>query len=413
MNWLNSTNAKEIGTLYLIFAVFAGMIGTVFSVLIRLELAAPGVQVLSGDHQLFNVIISAHAFIMIFFMVMPGLVGGFGNYFLPIHCGAPDYYKNLNIFFKNFYSISKINNNGESDLLYNNPNPNENKTLGPYIAGLFEGDGHIILSKANSSGKINYPYIAITFNNKDLPLINKLIELYGGRIRFKNKENAIVWIISKNKELFNIINLINGYLKTPKLIKFNDLIDWLNNKYQYSLPKYTYNQSEINSNGWLAGFIDADGSFKLRYTNKKIDQNTKKVLTKERIEVKFCLEQRQNLDYNNKIYSYKDILEKIHYFFGFTTNLKTSTHNINKTYWLIEVSSLDRLQILNQYLNKFSLLTSKQNDYKDWLKAYNLIKEKTHITEEGKLLITQLKKNMNKNREEFDWTHLKNLNNVQ
>nr|YP_009710554.1 cytochrome c oxidase subunit 1 [Amanita pseudoporphyria]QFZ98503.1 cytochrome c oxidase subunit 1 [Amanita pseudoporphyria] len=90
MNWLNSTNAKEIGTLYLIFAIFAGMIGTAFSVLIRLELSSPGVQFLQGDHQLFNVIISAHAFIMIFFMVMPGLVGGFGNYFLPIHCGSPD-----------------------------------------------------------------------------------------------------------------------------------------------------------------------------------------------------------------------------------------------------------------------------------------------------------------------------------
>jgi cytochrome c oxidase subunit 1 len=90
VNWLNSTNAKEIGTLYLIFSVFAGMIGTAFSVLIRLELSSPGVQYLQGDHQLFNVIITAHAFIMIFFMVMPGLVGGFGNYFLPIHCGSPD-----------------------------------------------------------------------------------------------------------------------------------------------------------------------------------------------------------------------------------------------------------------------------------------------------------------------------------
>jgi cytochrome c oxidase subunit 1 len=84
-----SSNAKDIGTLYLIFALFSGLLGTAFSVLIRLELSGPGVQYIA-DNQLYNSIITAHAILMIFFMVMPAMIGGFGNFLLPLLVGGPD-----------------------------------------------------------------------------------------------------------------------------------------------------------------------------------------------------------------------------------------------------------------------------------------------------------------------------------
>jgi len=393
--WFLSSNAKDIGTLYLIFALFSGLIGTAFSVLIRLELSGPGVQYIA-DNQLYNSIITAHAIIMIFFMVMPALIGGFGNFLLPLIVGGPDMANTKALLGINVHHV-KICDSSSSIISIDKINKNN---ISSYLAGLFEGDGHIWISKDNVKKKHN-PRFCITFSLKNEPLAKKLLGLIEfGHVRYKPKDNACVLIVSPVKGLKRIVDLINGELRTPKINQLFNLIDWLNNNHNSNIKKLPVNNKPLRDNSWLSGFIDADGSFSVQHT--KVENNAKK----RKVSCRLRIEQRM-LDPVTKI-SYFSVLNQIAKFLGckLLTRKQLSTNN---EYYTLAASNRKSLLVIVNYLELYPLFSSKYLDYKDWNKAVKLILTDKHYTEKGLIEIDLIRNNMNKNRTYFNWDHLSKL----
>jgi len=170
--WLLSTNAKDIGVMYIIFAGLSGIVGSALSFMIRKELSGGGEVYFLGNGHDYNVTITGHALLMIFFMVMPALIGGFGR------------------LFSQFTTLINKDNNHHS--------------FGPYLAGLIEGDGTIIVPDINKKANA---LIRICFPSHDKPLVNYLILKIGhGRINNPQKGNYLLLEISTYAGLYHIVN---------------------------------------------------------------------------------------------------------------------------------------------------------------------------------------------------------------
>jgi LAGLIDADG DNA endonuclease family protein/cytochrome c/quinol oxidase subunit I len=398
--WFLSSNAKDIGTLYLMFAVFSGLAGTAFSVLIRLELSSPGVQYIA-DNQLYNSIITAHAIVMIFFMVMPALIGGFGNFLLPLLVGGPDMAKQKDSSVRKYTYNSKVKFTGKRSYSTNKDfNNNRKIKLNSYLAGLFEGDGHIWLPKNNTKKKHN-PRFCITFGLKNEPLAKKLLEIIKyGFLRYKLKDNACVLVVSPVKGLKKIIECINGELRTPKIIQLHNLIDWINKNHSSNIVKFPLKKGNLDNDSWLAGFIDADGNFSIQHTKLENNAKKRKISCRLRIEQRMCEPISKN--------SYSDVLTEIAELLD--CNLKTRKQvSTGNEYFNITASSRKSLLIILTYFKSFPLYSSKYLDYKDWKEAVDLILKNDHYTEQGIIRIDFLKSNMNLKRTYFNWDHINDL----
>ncbi len=229
---------------------------------------------------------------------MPALIGGFGK--------------------RTSNTIKRYLNNGKSKQVNDDTQQSRifNK-FGPYLAGLIEADGSIAVHDKDSKTQKYRPQIIVVFNLADKPLGEKLAFItQAGKIYDKKKAGCILWQIQKKEDVKKIINLINGYMRTPKIEALHRAIDWFNQFDNCNIDCLNLDTSPIDSNSWLAGFSDGDANFSINLTDRK----KAGVVAGKRVQTFFRIELRQN--YHRDVAekqggaSYFNILTKISAFFS-------------------------------------------------------------------------------------------------
>lgn len=377
---------------------------------------------------------------------MPSLMGGFGNlrfkYLWPAinnntffsYCISSNFFSlrpNLSVWdsglhktYHNQVDINNISNSpGPQEILTNSvTNLKSNSLLGPYLAGLIEGDGTIAVHDAKSTALKYRPIIIVVFKKADLPLAEYLQNLTNcGSVYIKSDRGYILWQIQDIVGVYTIVDLINGYMRTPKIEALNRTIFWLNDyivrNQNSKLPSTKsilskiktleikgIDNSLVDSNPWLSGFSDADANFSIN-----IQQRSNKNAT--RVQLFYRLEIRQTyhrLNIEGEQVSYFAIMSKVASYLG-SNVLSRSRIKGDKQFYSFIVMAHNKVSLnkITDYFNKFPLLSSKHLDYLSWCYVLDLQTKNPRTTSylDEALVI---RKDFNKTRTTYNWNHIKN-----
>lgn len=237
--------------------------------------------------------------------------------------------------------------------------PLNNEQLGYYLAGLIDGDGHF--SKAQQ--------LVITFSSPDAFLAYYLKEKLGyGNVRKVKDKNAYLLIVSNKKGMLNVINLINGKLRTEH--RFNQVVNNVlsHTKYADQNSNFTIDLSKNLDNYWLAGFSDADASFQIKII-KRTTRN------KPEIRLNFQIDQKSEL-----------LLNMIKEYLGGNIGYRKS----QDTYYYGSTNFGSAKKVI-EYFDQYHLQSRKHISYLRWRKVYRLIQDKEHLTDKGLSKILKIK----------------------
>jgi hypothetical protein len=229
--------------------------------------------------------------------------------------------------------------------------------IGPYLAGLIEADGSIAVHDKDSNAQKYRPKILVVFSLADKPLANKLASITNaGAVYVKKNTGYVLWQIQKIEDVIKIINIINGYMRTPKIEALHRAINWFNEFYNYSIDCLGLDLSPIDSNAWLAGFTTSNSSFIISAPHTRV--------LKYKLLVNFVIPNNEREEWYSSVYFL--LFSKISEYLNTSFISKTKHSNNIKYTFIIFVYLPQSQERLIKYFSEFPLLGKIYQDYEHW-----------------------------------------------